>query len=177
VPTSYITIERTWHAGDTVELHLPMALHLESLPHSDEKIVAVMYGPTVLAAVPDEPGIPNPAGQRFSEHLNARGKTDAFPPLFVASRAADVLSHLRPIGKAFAEFRSQGVVKPDDLTFVPFHRVYEEQYAVYFPLITAAEWTRCEGEIRAEREAQRRMEAETLDFITQVISSRRSNTP
>jgi hypothetical protein len=166
-PLSYMTFERTWKTGDTIELRLPMTLRLEPLPHSNGKILAVMYGPTVLAAiVPDEPGIPNPAKERFSEHLNARGKTDAFPPLFVAESSAVVLSHLKPTGKAFAEFRSEGVVKPDDLVFVPFYRVYEEQYAVYFPLITADEWSRRESEIRAEREKQRRIEAGTLDSIT-----------
>ena len=166
-PSTYITIERTWHDGDTVELRLPMTLRLEPLPHSDGKIFAVMYGPAVLAAVvPDEPDVPNPAKQRFREHLQARGKTDAFPPLFVSASADDVLKNLRPTGRVFGEFCSEGVVKPADLTFVPFHRIYEEQYAVYFPRIAAAEWTRREVEMRAEREKQRRIEAGTLDSVT-----------
>src|SRR5581483_678207 len=123
--------------------------------------------PTVLAAiVPDEPGIPNPAKQRFSEHLNARGKTDAFPPLFVASSPDEVLAHLSPDKVRSGEFVSDGVVKPNDLRFMPFHRIYEEQYAVYFPLMTTAEWTQREGELRAQREEQRRTEAATLDSIT-----------
>lgn len=166
-PASYLAIERIWQSGDTVEIKLPMALRLEPLPHSEDKVLAVMYGPTVLAAiVPEEPGISNPAGMRFSEHLDARGKTDAFPPLFVAADASSVLAGLRPTGRTFAEFRSQGAVKPNDLTFVPFHRIYEEQYAVYFPLLTPGEWQSREGEIRAERDALRKFEAATLDVIT-----------
>jgi hypothetical protein len=166
-PSSYMAFERTWKDGDNIELRLPMKLRLEALPHSDDKIFAVMYGPIVLAAiVPNEPGIPNPAKQRFDEHLNARGKTDAFPPLFVASGAEEVLAHLQPIGNGSVEFRSDGIIKPNDLTFVPFHRVYEEQYAVYFPLITANEWIEREVDIHAEREVQRRLEAGTLDLIT-----------
>ena len=166
-PSSYMTIEGTWKTGDVLEVRLPMTLRLEALPHSDEKIFAVMFGPTVLVGiVPDEPGIPNPAKQRFSEHLNARGKTDAFPPLLVAAMPAEILAHLKPTGRAFAEFRSEGVVKPQDLVFVPFYRIYEEQYAVYFPLLNADEWSRREGEIRAELKAQRRTEAGTLDVIS-----------
>lgn len=116
--------------------------------------------------MPDEPGIPSPAKQRFSEHLNARGKTDAFPPLFVAAKPAEILAHLKPTGWTFAEFRSEGVVKPHDLTLVPFYRIYEEQYAVYFPLLTADEWAHRKGEMRAELEAHRRTEAGTLDVIS-----------
>jgi DUF1680 family protein len=166
-PSSYLEIERQWSDGDTLDLRLPMALHLQSLPHSDGKVVAVMYGPTVLAAVvPDEPGISNPARQRFSEHLNARGKTDAFPPSFVASSVADVLGNLKPTGNAFAEFKSEGIVKPHDLPFVPLYRIYEEQYAVYFPLMTADEWTQREGEIQSERQRTIRLDAATLDSVT-----------
>lgn len=165
-PSSYFAIDRTWNHGDTLELHLPMSLRAEPLPHSDGKILAAMFGPTVLAAIiPDEPGVPNPSKERFSEHLNARGKTDAFPPCFVAGDAAEVIAGLQPTGN-FAEFRSQGVVRPGDLTFVPFHRIYEEQYAVYFPLIGSDEWVRRESEIRAEREVQLRLDAGTLDFVT-----------
>ena len=29
---SYVTIQRTWHNGDTVDLRLPMGLHAEPLP-------------------------------------------------------------------------------------------------------------------------------------------------
>ena len=166
-PSSYLTFDRTWKSGDSLELRLPMRLRLEPLPHSQDKIFAVMHGPCVLAAiVPDEPGIPNPSSRRFSEHLDARGKTDTFPPLFTASNAADVLARLHPTGNAFGEFRSDGVVKPSDLTFAPFYRIYEEQYAVYFPLLTADEWTRRESELRAAREEQRKIDASTLDTIT-----------
>lgn len=167
LPSSYASVVRRWKSGDTIEWHLPMKLRLEPLLHSDGETSAVMYGPTVLAAVvPDEPGVLNPARQRFSEHLNARGKTDAFAPLFVAADSADVLAHLCPTGQALVEFRSQGIVKPRDLTFVPFYRIYEEQYAVYFPLLTANDWAQREHDIRSDREVRRRLEAGTLDWIT-----------
>jgi len=167
LPSSYITIERTWQSGDTLEIRLPMALRLEPLPYSDDKIVAVMFGPLVLAGVvPEEEGIPRDTAQRFGDHLRARGKTDAFPPLFVAAGPDAVLAHLQPTGDAFAEFRSQGVIQPRDIDFVPFHRIYEEQYAVYLPLLTADEWAERETQIRAERERQVRQEAATIDSVT-----------
>ncbi|MEY4489171.1 MAG: hypothetical protein RIQ79_1679 [Verrucomicrobiota bacterium] len=166
-PSSYLALEREWHDGDTLVLRLPMSLRLESLPHSEDKIAAVLYGPVLLAAiVPDEPGVPNPAAQRFGEHLAARGKTDAFPPVFVAPDAVALLSGLRPTGRAPLEFASHGVVRPADLVFVPLHRIYEEQYAVYFTRLTAAEWADREGELRAAADSRRALDAATLDWIT-----------
>lgn len=166
-PSSFLTIERDWRDGDSVVLRLPMQLRAEPLPHSDGKILALMHGPVLLAAmVPDEEGIGNPSTQRFSEHLAARGKTDAFPPVLVADSADEVLAGLHPTGRAPLEFASHGVVKPCDLTFVPLYRIYEEQYAVYFPLLGAAEWQAREGLMRAESGIQRLRDAATLDSIT-----------
>ncbi|BCU78077.1 beta-L-arabinofuranosidase domain-containing protein [Luteolibacter sp. LG18] len=163
--SSYFTLDREWRSGDTLVVRLPMALRVEFLPQVEEGSGAFLFGPTLLAAiVPDEEGVPNPSKRRFSEHLDARGKTDAFPPHIVAESWDAALQGMRPTG--FASFRSEGVVKPADLVLVPFHRIYEEQYAVYFPRLTAAEWAERESGIRAERERQRAIEAGTLDSVT-----------
>lgn len=47
-PGSYVTVERDWKSGDTVQVQLPMSLRMESMP-DDPKTVALLYGPIVLA--------------------------------------------------------------------------------------------------------------------------------
>ena len=166
-PSSYLTLDREWHDGDTLELELPMTSRTEPLPNSEGKILALLHGPVLLAAIiPDEPGMPNPASQRFSEHLAARGKTDAFPPVLVAPNSASIPSALVPTGREPLEFRSEGLIRPTELTIVPLYRIYEEQYAVYFPLLTADEWTTREADLRAEAAAQKALDGATLDWIT-----------
>lgn len=165
-PSAYFAITREWRNGDVLDLRLPMTLRVEPLPHSAGKTVALFHGPTLLAAVvPDESGAPDPGKLRFSEHLSARGKTDAFPPVLVAASPEHALAGLRPTGHAPQEFSSHGVLRPADLRFVPLYRIYEEHYAVYFPLLSAAEWEAREGELRAEAEAARLRDAATLDQV------------
>ncbi len=165
-PSSYLAIDRVWKTGDRIDVRLPMTLRTEALPYSNNKIVAVMYGPLVLAGVvPTVSGAPDPAKERFSDHLTARGKTDQTPPVFVAASSPDLLAHLRPDGKAFASFRSEGVVKPADLAFIPLYRIYEEHYAVYSPLLTSAEWTARSAAIIAEDKNRTRLAAATLDTV------------
>jgi len=49
-PGSYVTVQREWRSGDTVLIRLPMSLRLETLP-GDASMVAVFYGPVLLAAI------------------------------------------------------------------------------------------------------------------------------
>lgn len=166
-PSSYIPLHREWHDGDWIELRLPMTLHAEALPHSGASVFALLYGPVVLAGIiPDECCGGNQAKQRFSEHLAARGKTDAFPPVLVADSIETVLASLVPCGQKPLEFVSNDVIRPADLKFIPLYRIYEEQYAVYFPLLDADAWSARETDLRAEAEFGRNREAATLDTVT-----------
>lgn len=47
-PCAWFRIERRWKEGDTVELRLPMSLHPHPMP-DDPNLLAIMYGPLVLA--------------------------------------------------------------------------------------------------------------------------------
>lgn len=47
-PSSYITLNRRWKAGDRIEMTCPMKLHMESAPDNPQRAV-LLYGPVVLA--------------------------------------------------------------------------------------------------------------------------------
>src|SRR5262249_34906197 len=48
IPGSYVTVEREWHDGDQVYVRLPMSLRIEAMP-DDPRVIAILYGPIVLA--------------------------------------------------------------------------------------------------------------------------------
>ena len=48
-PSSYVTLERAWKAGDVVTVDLPMTLHVDTAP-DDKSVQAAMSGPLVLAS-------------------------------------------------------------------------------------------------------------------------------
>lgn len=166
-PSSYFTLDREWRAGDRVELRLPMTLRTEPLPHSEGKITALMYGPLQLVAVvPPAPGAPDPARQRYGDHLRSPGQIPGLPPVLVADDTAALLAGLRPDPAAgFAAFRTASVSQPAELALVPFHRVYQEHYAAYFPVYTPATWAERQAELRAEEAARAALAAATLDRV------------
>jgi uncharacterized protein len=54
-PGSYLTLNRNWKDGDTVELQMPFKFYLEPLM-DQQNIASLFYGPVLLAAQESEPG-------------------------------------------------------------------------------------------------------------------------
>ena len=165
-PSSYFTIDREWANGDTIELRLPMTLRTEPLPHSDGKIVALMFGPMQLVArVPADADKPDPATRRYGDHLRSPGRVDTPPPVLVAADTAALLASLEPDPSlGYGSFRATGSMQPD-YPLVPFHHVYHEHYAAYFRFHSPAEWAAIEAEVRAAEAARVALEAATIDRV------------
>jgi uncharacterized protein len=135
-PGGYYVLDRTWKDGDTVAVTFPMRLRLQALP-DDPSMQAVMYGPLVLVGrlgtaglTPDvlraEPTKPRTVPEYKSEPVPA--------PAFTAKGTGPADWITRTTARSL-EFRTTG--QQQDVTFVPFHTLFDERYAVYWK-ITAA---------------------------------------
>jgi uncharacterized protein len=122
-PSSYLTLNRVWKTGDKIELSLPMATHIDSMP-DDESLQAVMYGPLVLAGrfetVTAEMTFSGPGPK-----AGAQSKT----PDIVADPARPT-AWIEPDAKQPLMFHSVG--QPQPITLVPLNQVIHERYAVYW---------------------------------------------
>ena len=144
-PSSYFVLDRTWQDGDHVELTLPLALHTQPMP-DDESLLAVLYGPLVLAGRLGTAGL-TPAVLRAeptAPRTVPEYKSEPVPvaplrlPADVADGAAsgapggpiDPARWLRPVPGRPLEFRTVGQER--DLTLVPLAQLYDERYAVYW---------------------------------------------
>jgi DUF1680 family protein len=170
-PGSYLSIDRAWRKGDRVDLSLPMTTRLEQMPDKSN-YYAVMHGPIVLAAKT------NPF---LGEKLNfladdsrmghiASGQVCPLEsaPTFVAD-SRDFLKRLKPVkGKALT-FMAPGLVQGGGVgpstEFIPFFRLHESRYAMYFPQSTPGEYAHMKAETAA-REAERlALDARTIDQV------------
>jgi DUF1680 family protein len=170
-PGSYLSIDRAWRKGDRVDVSLPMSTRLEQMPDKSN-YYAVMHGPIVLAAKT------NPF---LGEKLNfladdsrmghiASGQVCPLEsaPTFVAD-SRDFLKRLKPVkGKALT-FMAPGLVQGGGVgpstEFIPFFRLHESRYAIYFPQSTPGEYAHMKAETAA-REAERlALDARTIDQV------------
>jgi len=129
-PSSYLTIDRTWKAGDRIEVALPMKLRLERLPDRPD-VAAVVYGPIVLAGKLG-------GGEALTEDKVA-GKYgpegDPVPvPRFDFKDTAPLEDWAKPVAGQPLTFRTENAGKPNDVTLVPFYKLFGERYAIYWQL-------------------------------------------
>jgi hypothetical protein len=113
-----------------------------------------MWGPLVLG------GDIGPENRR-----RGRGRaTDlSVVPVFVTGDKG-ISEWLKPVAEKPGAFHTDGVGRERDIDFIPFYRLHERTYAVYWDLFTDAQWAEREKQVIAERERQQRLEAATVAY-------------
>ena len=120
---SYLTIQRAWVRGDTLEMTLPMALRQEAMP-DDSSLRAFMMGPLVLAGGLGNEGITEemvmgPGGPDMKKHPGP-----AIPELAAGA--------LKAGNKPLTFSASQ-------ITFEPLHRTSGQRYSIYWRMSQTSE--------------------------------------
>ncbi len=129
-PSSYFVLDRLFQDGDKVEVKLPMSLHAHPMP-DDDTLQAVMYGPLVMAGKLGTEGLTadvlraEPTGVRQIPRYRSR-PVEA-PSLKTNSQ--NLSAWIRPTGHGL-EFETTGQSR--NVTLVPFYKLIDERYAVYW---------------------------------------------
>jgi uncharacterized protein len=143
-PASYIALDREWHDGDVVKIHLPMSLRTELLPGTTN-LLAVLYGPIVLAGELGTTGMP---ADPYAKDQTKFVKWPPAPvPVFVADNDS-ILKHIRATRQPLT-FRTKNLGRPEDVTLVPFYEVQHQRYTVYWRVLSPTEWQQQESGLKA----------------------------
>ena len=145
VTGGYAIVERRWKRGDSVAITLPLVLRTESTP-GDANTLAVLRGPLVLAA--DLGAIDKPW-------------TEADPAMV----GENPLAAFSPRDAGQAIYSTRGVLRPADLTFVPFFSQYERRSAVYFKRFSEDDWATEQTAFVAEQARLRDIAARSVDVM------------
>jgi uncharacterized protein len=146
VSKGYAIVDRRWTEGDVVAITLPLELRIDSAP-GDANTIAILRGPMVMAADLA------PASQDW----------DNPDPAMVG---ADLLGGFKANGKfERVSYDTHGVVRPADLTFVPFYSQYQRRSAVYFKRFSEDQWKVEETAFLAGQAHQRDIAARSVDVM------------
>jgi len=168
-PSSYAAIRHQWKNGDTVDVALPMHTRVERLPDGSDW-VAILYGPIVLAK-PD--GTENMDGLFANDGRMAHVAHGPMVPLdkvpALLTTEEELLSHVAVDPSAGPlHFRIKDVIEPAEpggLPLVPFFRLHERRYQMYWELTTAEQMAARKEKLAAQERASVAREAATLDWI------------
>jgi hypothetical protein len=131
----WFDVSRRWRDGDTVDIVLPMQLHLAPLAAAPD-VAAVMYGPLVLAARMGhegmKPGDDLIVNERTYGDVLALAEPPPLPRLQLGGRALDEV--VRPTADPFTFRVPAEAAGGRELELIPYHRIAHERYALYWQL-------------------------------------------
>jgi DUF1680 family protein len=159
---SYVTIDREWKTGDRIDVRLPMTLRIEAMP-DDPTMIAVMYGPLALAGDLGREGLDAVRRYGPSAPQVGRVKTPTIPAFvgdldsITSKIAADTA---RPL-----QFKTVGLAQPREVTLVPFYRIVDQRYTVYWNVYSPAAWKAHVSEVASIAARRSDVERRTIDRV------------
>ncbi len=140
VENGYITVQRDWVQGDSLEITLPMGLSIYTARDSENK-VAFRYGPIVLAAPlgNDLEGFDLSAEDTRVSETDIPSRTVAVPSLKTESN--DPNYFITPVDLSKLEFKIDGrfTSNGQSLTLQPFYSIHHQFHNVYWYLNAQAD--------------------------------------
>ncbi len=122
-PSSYVSLQRTWKSGDTIEMSLPMAVRAEVMP-DDSSLAAICYGPLVLAASVD--------GERGKVIGPMGPDLKKVPPPALPALKLDADSPAASVRAADQHLTFRVPAQTKELEFAPFYQVSGQRYSIYW---------------------------------------------
>ncbi|NVM74259.1 hypothetical protein FHW83_000019 [Duganella sp. SG902] len=166
----YVNVRRAWRDGDKVEVHLPMTTRLEQMPDKSA-YYAVLHGPVVLAAKTN----PFP-GERLNYladdsrmgHIASGSVCPLEQAPVLVSENASFADRFRPVPGRPLTFTAPGLVQAAQsgpTTFVPFFRVHDSRYVVYWPYSTPEDLAERRAKAAEDEKERLSLDARTIDQV------------
>lgn len=159
----YLTISRQWQQGDSLHITLPMHLRAEQMADGSP-YYSFLYGPVVLAA---QTGHDRQDGLFADDsrggHIAAGPKLPLTSmPVIVEDNPKDLLAHITPVADKALTFSLKA---NENQILVPFYKLYECRYMVYWPVYTSAEREKMLTEQTRSEQEQLALDKRTSDIV------------
>lgn len=169
-PGEFIDLERRWKKGDKVELTLPMRSTLEKMPDGSN-YYAILHGPIVLAAK-TQPFTAEKINYFSDDSRMGHIASGQMCPLeaapFLLGNSQDFIQKLKPVAGKPLTFDASGLIngkQMEHVELIPFFRLHESRYSIYWPYTTAADVEKARAKAAADEQARIALQAKTIDQV------------
>lgn len=169
-PGGYVSLARAWKQGDRVDVRLPMTTRLEQMPDKSN-YHALLHGPIVLAAKTRMTGdemLDYLADDSRMGHIAGGPVCPLEAAPMLVSDSKDFLRRFRPVAGKPLTFTAPGLVRGaagSATEFIPFFRLHESRYTMYWQHATPANFERLRAENAAREAQQLALDARTIDQV------------
>lgn len=171
VVDSYATLDRKWKNGDKIEVTLPMKTYIERMPNVPD-FISILHGPVVLAVktgTEDLKGLIADDG-RWGHIASGTLLPLYDAPIIVADSAqlAQKIQDIKPIPGKPLHYSCKGLFaqdKYDSLELEPFADIHDSRYAIYFQVMSEADYKAKEAELKAAEEKRLALDRRTVDMV------------
>jgi len=165
----YAGVNRVWHKGDKVTVILPMTNYAEYLPDHSEW-VSFVHGPIVLAAPTDTTNMRGlfASGSRWGHIASGPLYALTRSPLLVEN-GTDPAAELKKVAGKEMEFKISDITEQPqfkNLKLIPFYKVHNTRYMLYWPITTKDNIQQKEAELAALDETYLKLVPRTVDQVS-----------
>lgn len=166
--SSYIEINRTWKAGDIVEIILPMHIKIERLPNIPEYI-SFLYGPIVLSAITGNQNLEGLIADDSRWGHIAHGKRLPIDkaPIIIESDFSSLTNKLIPVENKPLAFTFSGIkmINPQNLILEPFYKIHDSRYMIYWMALSENQYKAYLDSIEVAEKEKLALQNRTIDFV------------
>ena len=167
--STYLPIHRKWKKGDVITFNLPMEVSLEQIPDKKD-YYAFLYGPIVLAASTGTEHLDGIyADDSRGGHI-AHGKQIPLQevPMLIGNPVS-IRTSLHKLNGNKLAFSYDGNIYPAQmgkpLELVPFFRLHNSRYAVYFRQTSEEQFKAIQEEMATAERKATELANQTVDLI------------
>ena len=166
-PSSYITIDRKWKKGDTVDITFPMHNSIKYLPNVPQYI-ALMHGPILLGMKTGTEDLASLIADdsRFGQYAGGKKLPINEAPILVNDNVEQIASQLTPVpGKPLHFTLNTKMENAISNELQPFFEIHDSRYMIYWLALSEDSYkSHLDAIAKAEQERQE-LEARTIDKV------------
>ena len=166
-PSSYVSIDRKWKAGDVVDINFPMHNSIKYLPNVPQYI-ALMHGPILLGMKTGTEDLAHLIADdsRFGQYASGKKLPVNEAPILINNDINAIADQLQPIeGKPLHFTLSTRMENPIRNEVMPFFEIHDSRYMIYWLALSENSYKGYLDDLARQEQERQELEARTVDKV------------
>ncbi len=166
-PSSYVSIDRKWKAGDVVDITFPMHNYIKYLPNVPQYI-ALMHGPILLGMKTGTEDLAHLIADdsRFGQYASGKKLPVNEAPILINNDINAIADQLQPIeGKPLHFTLSTRMENPIRNEVMPFFEIHDSRYMIYWLALSENSYKGYLDDLARQEQERQELESRTVDKV------------